>query len=46
MKDYCCWHNVSDDFFSSDTWINDMADVFQVGKPMIDFINAVVDDYE
>lgn len=46
MKDYCCWHNVSDDFFSSDTWINDMADVFQVGKPMIDFVNAVVDDYE
>lgn len=46
MKDYCCWHNVSDDFFASDKWIDKMVDIFKVGKPMIDFVNAVVDDYE
>ena len=46
MKDYCCWHNVPDDFFSQDTWMDSMAEMFEAAKPMMDFVNAVVDDYE
>ncbi len=46
MKDYCCWHRVDDDFFADDNWLGEMAKVMRVGKPMMDFINAVVDDYE
>lgn len=46
MKDYCCWHTVDDDFFGSGSWLDDMETVFRAGKPMMDFINAVIDDYE
>ena len=46
MKDYCCWRQVPDTFFSSDSWIDEMAEVFQVAKPMMDFVNNVIDDYE
>lgn len=46
MKDYCCWTHVADDFFKDDTWLDTMADIFQVAKPMMDFVNAVIDDYE
>lgn len=45
MKDYCCWHAVPDTFFSGE-WLDGMERVFRAGKPMMDFINAVVDDYE
>lgn len=46
MKDYCCWTAVGDDFFNGNDWFEQMSSVFKVGKPMMDFINAVIDDYE
>jgi hypothetical protein len=46
LKDYCCWKHVPDTFFDGDRWLDEMAKVFQVAKPMMDFVNAVIDDYE
>ena len=46
MKDYCCWRQVSDNFFDGDVWLDEATHVFQVAKPMMDFMNAVIDDYE
>lgn len=46
MKDYCAWHRVPDSFFSGDAWLDEMARMFRAAKPMMDFVNAVVDDYE
>lgn len=46
MKDYCCWHQVADDFFESDGWLDEMARIFRTAKPMMDFVNDVIDDYE
>ena len=46
MKDYCCWKCVPDTFFEGDRWLDEASKVFQVAKPMMDFINNVVDDYE
>lgn len=46
MKDYCAWVKVPDEFFDGDDWVRKSAELFEVGKPMMDFINSVVDDYE
>lgn len=46
MKDYCCWRMVGDEFFEGDGWIKKMSDIFRTAKPMMDFVNSVVDDYE
>ena len=46
MKDYVCWHAVDDDFFEGDDWLKPMTEIFKVAKPMMDFTNAVIDDYE
>ena len=46
LKDYCAWVNVPDDFFATDNWMNQMSRIFKAGKPMMDFMNAVIDDYE
>lgn len=46
MKDYCCWHKVPDNFFEGDAWLEPMTDICRTAKPMMDFINAVIDDYE
>ena len=46
MKDYCCWRSVPDAFFEGDAWLDGMAEILQAGKPMMDFINSVIDDYE
>ena len=46
MKDYCCWHCVPADFFEGDGWLDEMEKVFLAGKPMMDFINSVIDDFE
>ena len=46
LKDYCAWHGVGEDFFQSDNWLDDMERVFRAAKPMMDFMNAVIDDYE
>ena len=46
MKDYCCWHAVRDDFFEGNGWLDEMEHIFLAGKPMMDFMNSVIDDYE
>ena len=46
MKDYCAWVAVPEKFFAGEHWLDKMADVFAAGKPMLDFVNSVVDDYE
>lgn len=46
MKDFCCWHAVPDDFFSRPSWTEEMAEIMLAAKPMMDFINSVIDDYE
>ena len=35
MKDYC----------ASD-WVRQVVEIYKVAKPMMDFVNSVVDDYE
>ena len=46
MKNYCCWRRVADDFFEGDGWLDEAAAMMQTAKPMMDFMNAVIDDYE
>ncbi len=46
LKDYCCWYAVGDDFFEGDQWLDEMEKIFRAGKPMMDFMNSVIDDYE
>ena len=46
MKDYCCWTKVDDGFFEGDQWLEPMAEIFTIAKPMMDFMNRVIDDYE
>jgi uncharacterized protein (TIGR02453 family) len=46
LKNYCCWHRVGEDFFEGDGWLKNCEKMFRAAKPMQDFINAVVDDYE
>lgn len=45
-KDYCCFHPVSDDFFEGDGWLDDFEKICRAAKPLMDFTNAVIDDYE
>ncbi len=46
LKDYCAWRGVQEDFFIGDGWLDEMAKVFKAAKPMMNFVNAVIDDYE
>lgn len=46
MKDYCCWKNVPDTFFDGEDWLDEMVQIFKIAKPMLDFMNNVIDDYE
>ena len=46
LKDYCAWHRVADSFFEGDGWLDEMEHVFRTAKPMMDFMNSVIDDYE
>ena len=46
LKDYCAWHAVADDFFECDGWLDEMEKIFRAAKPMMDFMNEVIDDYE
>ena len=46
LKDFCAWHHVPDTFFEGDAWVEEMMDTFQTARPMVDFVNAVIDDYE
>lgn len=44
-KDYCASCPLADDFFDRDDWPARAAALFRTGKPYMDFINSVVDDY-
>jgi hypothetical protein len=46
LKNYCAWHHVDDAFFEGDGWLAEMERVFRAAKPMMDFMNSVIDDYE
>ena len=46
LKDYCAWHRVDESFFNGDWWLDEMERIFSAAKPMMDFMNAVIDDYE
>lgn len=46
LKDYAVWIRVPDDYFASARWTENMAQVFEIAKPMMDFMNDVIDDYE
>lgn len=46
MKDYCCWMRVPDSLFEASDWSRLLLKYFEVAKPMMDIINAVIDDYE
>lgn len=46
LKDYCAWHAVPDDFFEGEDWLDEMERIFRAAKPMMDFVNNVIDDYE
>ncbi len=46
LKDYCAWHAVSNTFFEGDDWLDEMERIFRAAKPMMDFMNSVIDDYE
>jgi uncharacterized protein (DUF2461 family) len=46
MKNYCCWHQVNESFFQGEKWLDKMVPMFKAAKPMMDFMNSVIDDYE
>lgn len=46
LKDYCAWHAVPDTFYEGDDWLDEIERMFRAAKPMMDFMNAVIDDYE
>ena len=46
LKDYCAWRHVADDFFEGDGWLDELERIMSTAKPMMDFVNAVIDDYE
>jgi hypothetical protein len=37
---------VGDDFFEGDGWLREIDRMFRAAKPMLDFTNAVIEDYE
>lgn len=44
-KNYSVLHQLSDDFFFQDDWIDQVAKYFQIMKPFLDFVNDTIDDY-
>ena len=46
MKDYCCWVKVPDNFFKNSDWKKKLINIVEIGKPMMDMMNSVIDDYE
>jgi len=46
MKDYCCWVKVLDNFFEGNEWKEKLIEIAKTGKPMMDMMNNVIDDYE
>lgn len=46
MKDYCAWHAFEGEMLETKDWTGRLTEMFKVAKPMMDFVNSVVDDYE
>lgn len=46
QKDYCAWRRVDESFFEADLWLDKTEQIFRTAKPMMDFINGIIDDYE
>ena len=46
LKNYCCWHRLPDNFFEGDQWLKKVEPMLKAAKPMMDFMNSVIDDYE
>ncbi len=46
MKDYCCWMRIPDSLFDAPGWSRQLLKYFEAAKPMMDMMNAVIDDYE
>ncbi len=46
LKNYCCWHKVSNSFFEGDRWTSKLLPMLKAAKPVMDFMNGVIDDYE
>ncbi|MBQ8463788.1 MAG: DUF2461 domain-containing protein [Prevotella sp.] len=46
LKDYCAWHHVDESFFEGDHWLDETERILRAAKPMMDFVNNVIDDYE
>lgn len=46
MKDYCAWHAFEPEILGCEGWTDKLTEIFKVAKPMMDFVNSVVDDYE
>ena len=46
QKDYCCWHQVPDDFYQGNDWLDAIEPMLRAAKPMMDMMNSVIDDYE
>ncbi len=46
MKDYCVWHTVDPSLFAQADWTDRVVEIMKTAKPMVDFVNAVIDDYE
>ena len=46
MKDYFVWRKVDEAFFADRDWAKKAARILKVAKPMMDFTNDVIDDYE
>lgn len=46
MKDYCAWRSVDEDVFLREDWVSRVVSICKVAKPMMDFVNSVIDDYE
>ena len=43
---YSCGHQLGEDFFDSPHWLDDLAHIFQVSKPFVDFLTDTIDDYD
>lgn len=46
MKDYCAWHRLETADWEAPDWRDRIIKVVKAGKPMLDFTNRVIDDYE
>lgn len=46
MKDYCAWSAFEGELLTHNGWQDKIAAICKIAKPMMDFVNGVIDDYE